>query len=143
VRKFSVYDETRGVWKGWDYVVLPDGRRVDVAPGKYVRVFSEEPLTFGFEDMTEEVGEAPDYDFDEPLLTVVGESGFVTKNVRLRAKYGGSRKIRLYYGNTEVHVFSPGFYTADVEFTYTEVGWLMIAAAIPAAAGLLILFRKK
>ena len=132
VRRFKIYVATTGVWKGYDYIVMPDGRKVSVSPGKYLTVFSEKPLIFGFEDMTEEIGESPDWDFDEPKLEVVEETGVFKRRVKLRATYTAVYEVYLYFDNTLLYRFTPGFYSVDIEFIYTEIGWLPVAAGAAA-----------
>uniref|UniRef100_A0AAU6PXD2 Ribosomal protein S4 n=1 Tax=Ligamenvirales sp. TaxID=2832923 RepID=A0AAU6PXD2_9VIRU len=36
-KRFSIYVANRKVRKGWDYIILPDGKRVSVEPGKYLK----------------------------------------------------------------------------------------------------------
>jgi hypothetical protein len=119
-RRFKTYVVNTGVWKGYDYIILPDGSRVGVEPGKYLKLFSEEPLVFGFEDLTEELGERPDWDFDEPKCEVVDESGFIMKTVRLKCTYTAGYENHLYFNNTLVAVFERGSYTKEVEFDYID-----------------------
>jgi len=131
LRKFRTYVVNRKVWKGWDYIVLPDGRGVGVPPGKYMRV-DEKQMAFGFEDSTEEIGEKPDYDYDEPFCRVIDVSGFVLKTVRLACRYGGGYENHLYYGRIPVATFKPGSYETTVEFRYVDS---LEASAVGAVAG--------
>ena len=144
VKRFKIYVTNTKVWKGWDYVVLPDGRKVEVPPGKYVKVFSEVPLVFGFEDLTEEIGQRPDWDFNEPRLEVVEESGIITKKVKMRATYEAAYEVHLYFDDALVHEFKPGAYSVDIEFSYTEVEWPIIAGAlVPIAFGLAVVVASE
>jgi hypothetical protein len=78
-KRFSIFVATTKVHKGWDYVILPDGRKISVPPGKYLKAFQEKPLVFGLEDLTEEIGEKPDWDFDEPRCEVVKTKSSVSE----------------------------------------------------------------
>ncbi|MEM4975719.1 MAG: hypothetical protein QXT64_00165 [Desulfurococcaceae archaeon] len=141
-KRFSIYVANRKVRKGWDYIILPDGKRVSVEPGKYLKLLSEKPLKFGFEDLTEEIGEKPDWDFDEPICEVVEETGIVSKKVRLKCTYGAGYENHLYFDNVLIYKFTPGGYTVEISFTYTDwkpvimgvVGGVAATAAIITAA---------
>jgi len=66
---------------------LPNGR-ILVVPGKHIKVFNEKPLTFGFEDMTEEIAEKPDYDYQQPYIEVIQETkNFIVNTVKLKYTY--------------------------------------------------------
>jgi len=129
LRKFRIFVENTGVWKGWDYVILPDGRRISVRPGKYMKV-DERAMAFAFEDATEEVGEEPDYDFDEPACTVLSIEGIVWKRARLRCRYGAANRIQLWYGKYPVATFRPGNYVTEVAFSYIDAAEAAIAGAV-------------
>jgi hypothetical protein len=131
VRKFRVYVVNTRVWKGFDYIVLPDGRVVNVTPGKYMRVAAD---SFGFEDLTEELRQRPDYDYDEPACTFT-VSGVVFKTVKLRCRYGGGYESHLYYGRVKVHEFKPGRYTREISFNYLDRGETALASVILGAVG--------
>lgn len=131
VRKFRVYVVNTGVWKGFDYIVLPDGRVVSVTPGKYMRVAAN---SFGFEDQTEELGQKPDYDYDEPFCTFT-VSGVVFKTVKLSCRYGAGYENHLYYGKVKVFEFEPGSYTREISFNYLDRGETALASMILGAVG--------
>lgn len=131
-RKFKIYVVDRGVWKGHDYVILPDGNVVKVRPGKYMKVTAR---GFSFEDLTEELDQTPDYDYDDPSCSIESVSGFVVKTVKLRCSYGSSYNIRLYYGAVKVHEFERGSYDKDVSFKYIDRTEAVIASAVAGLAG--------
>jgi hypothetical protein len=131
-RKFKIYIVDRRVWKGYDYVILPDGDVVKVRPGKYMRVTAR---GFSFEDMTEELNQEPDYDYDEPSCSIESASGFLVKTVKLRCSYGSSYNIRLYYGAIKVHEFERGFYDKDISFKYIDRTEAVIASAVAGLVG--------
>jgi hypothetical protein len=143
VRLFNIYVQTTGVRKGYDWLILPDGRTVSVAPGKYMRITDN---SFGFEDRTEEIGERPDYDYDEPYCVVAGESGFISKKVNLTCKLGiGGAIVDLYYGDKLIAPSLTGFKDdVTIEFTYTSMSELLgVAAAAGAAVLALPALRKR
>jgi len=117
--RFRVYVASTGVWKGWDYVVLPSGALIRVDPGRYMAV-DENMQAFGFEDGTAEIGEEPDYDYGDPVCRVESVSGFLVKSVRLRCAYSSDYETHLYYGRIRVAVFRPGTYEAVAEFRYVD-----------------------
>jgi hypothetical protein len=131
-RKFKIYVEDRRVWKGYDYVILPDGEVVKVRPGKYMKVTAR---GFAFEDMTEELDQTPDYDYDEPSCTIESVSGIIVKTVKLRCSNGSSYKIHLYYGAVKVHEFERGFYDKDISFKYIDRTESVIASVVAGLAG--------
>jgi len=141
LRKFKIFVEDKGVWKGWDYVVLPDDRRVPVPPGKYMRV-DERAMTFAFEDLTEEIGEEPDYDFDEPACAVLSIEGIVEKTVRLGCRYGAGYRNQLWYGRFPVATFEPEVYTIEVEFRYIDAMEAAIVGGIVGGVGCYAITRK-
>jgi hypothetical protein len=130
LKLFNIFVRETRVRKGYDWLVLPDGRRVSIPPGKYMRITAN---SFAFEDMTEEVGEKPDYDFDEPYC-VVSESGFVAKTVRLDCVIGSSRTIDLYYGERLVAAGLTG-YRALPPIHFVEVSIPELLLAVAAGAG--------
>ena len=132
LRKFKIYVVDRGVWKGYDYVILPDGNVVKVRPGKYMKVTAR---GFSFEDLTEELNQEPDYDYNEPSCSIESVSGFVVKTVKLRCSYDSSYNIRLYYGAVKVHEFERGFYDKDISFKYIDRIEAMMASAVAGLAG--------
>jgi hypothetical protein len=132
LRKFKIYVVDRRVWKGYDYVILPDGDVVKVRPGKYMKVTAR---GFAFEDLTEELNQEPDYDYDEPSCSIESVSGFVVKTVKLRCSYGSSYNIRLYYGAVKVHEFERGFYDKVITFKYIDRAEAVIASALAGLVG--------
>jgi len=132
-KRFSIYVRNTKVLKGWDWIVLPDGRRVSVAPGKYLKPISEKPLVFGFEDLTVEIGEKPDWDFNEPRCELVSETGVFKKNVKLRCTYEAAYTNELRFNGKTIAVFEAGTYTRDVEFTYVD--WTAVGLAIIGVVG--------
>ena len=104
---------------------------IKVREGKYVKIFREEPLEFGFEDLTEEIGEHVDWDFNEPRVKVVEESGFVKKTVKLECYQGGAYDVALYYGDIKVYDSKiHGKKPTTVEFQYIEMMELIPLALI-------------
>jgi hypothetical protein len=132
LKKFKIYVVDRRVWKGYDYVILPDGNIVKVRPGKYMKVTAR---GFSFEDLTEELNQEPDYDYDDPSCSIESVSGFVVKTVKLRCSYGASYNIRLYYGAVKVHEFERGFYDKDISFKYIDRIEAMMTSAVAGLAG--------
>jgi hypothetical protein len=130
-RKFKIYVVNTKVWKGYDYVILPDGRLVKVTPGKYMRVTTN---SFAFEDLTEELGQKPDYDYDEPACTFT-VSGVVFKTVKLRCRYTAGYENHLYYGKVKVFEFKPGGYEREISFRYVDRAEGIIASALAGVAG--------
>lgn len=124
-KRFSTFVKNTGVRKGWDYVVKPDGTRVAVEPGKYFRVSTEKPLVFGIEDLTEEIGQTPDWDFNEPICEVLEESGLFRKTIRLKCTYSSGYENHLYFDNKLVEEFESGSYVREVEISYMD--WFLIS----------------
>jgi hypothetical protein len=141
-RKFRLYVSALDVWIYYDKVVLPGGRVVDVNPGKYFKIetTADGKTVIKFEDVVEELGLRPDYDYDEPYCVIDSVSGFVAKSVSMRCRHtigwaGGEANV-LYYGNVVVARFS-GFRTElyPVSFGYLDRDEALIAAAGGAAVG--------
>jgi len=62
---------------------LPNGR-ILVVPGKHIKAFNGKPLALGFKDMTEEIAEKPDYDYQQPYIEVIQETkNFTVNTVKL------------------------------------------------------------
>ncbi|RLA85667.1 MAG: hypothetical protein DRG31_02350 [Deltaproteobacteria bacterium] len=102
VTRFKLYVYNTKVWKGWDWVKLPDGRVLKVREGKYLKIYKKAPkyLLLGFEDLTEEIGQRPDYDCDEPVFEVRDLGGFLFKKLKVRVlRFGGGYQAALYYDN--------------------------------------------
>jgi hypothetical protein len=142
LKLFNIYVRTSRVRKGYDWLVLPDGSRITVKPGKYMSIV---PSGFGFEDLTEEIGEEPDYDFDEPFCVIEEESGFIVKKVKMKCDIGSARTIDLYYGDKLVASGLIGYRgNIPVEFEYTSIPELFgTAAGIGAAVAVAVLVAKK
>jgi hypothetical protein len=137
VKRFWIYVHTTRVKKGWDWVELPDGRRVSVPPGKYMRVFEVDGKpAFGFEDLTEEIGETPDYDYETPMCIVEEELDGVQKAARLRCRFTGRYRVSLYYDGVKVAEFWWGKLAEAPQLTYVDVQALAqqirVAPALPA-----------
>jgi len=115
IKKFSIHTLNTNVWKGYGWVKLPDGRVIQTM--KYVKVQGN---SIGFEDLTEEIGEIPDYDYDEPWLTIVSVTGFIKKTVKIKARYGAGYTNEVYYGNQKIYTFEPGLYEKEITFTYVD-----------------------
>jgi len=99
---FYIYCETTNVWKYWDYLILPDGRRVSIPAGKYYKIFSYKPFSFGIEDMTEEIGESPHWDFNEPQITILSLTSLKPPHGRLKIEWGASYHNILYYDGQQL-----------------------------------------
>jgi hypothetical protein len=134
VKRFWIYVHTTRVKKGWDWVELPDGRRVSVQPGKYMRVFEVDGKpAFGFEDLTEEIGETPDYDYETPMCIVEEELDGVQKAARLRCRFTGRYRVSLYYDGVKVAEFWWGKLAEAPQFTYIDVQALAQQVQVPVA----------
>jgi len=128
-KKFWTKVVTTNVVKGYDYVILPDGRRIPVPSGKYMKITNVAgKAVFAFEDMTGEIGEKPDWDFEEPYCVVESISGAVVKSVRLKCKYTALYENHLYYGRVKVCEFKPGNYEVNVTFSYVDRDEALIAS---------------
>jgi hypothetical protein len=139
-RKFRLYVEALNVWIYYDKVVLPDGRVISVSPGKYMKIerTGDGKIAVGFEDVVEELGLRPDYDYNQPYCVIDSVSGFVVKTVNMmcRHRIGWTRESNvLYYGNVMVGAFSgfKDFY--PVSFSYLDRDEALIVAGIGAVAG--------
>jgi hypothetical protein len=139
LKLFNIYVRDTRVRKGYDWLVLPDGRRVSVAPGKYMLIT---PSGFGFEDMTEEIGEKPDYDYNEPVC-VVSESGFVVRTVTVKCRLDGVTTVDLYYGDKLVvpEIRAGREYTGG--FTYVSLRDVAITAGAGGAIAVLVYLLTK
>ena len=141
-RKFRLYVSALRVWIYYDKVVLPDGRVVAVNPGKYLKIVTtaDGKTAIGFEDVVEELGLKPDYDYDEPYCVIDSVSGFVAKTVSMRCRHtigwAGDSPNTLYYGRVEVARFSGSRAELyPVGFGYLDRDEALIAAAGGAAVG--------
>jgi hypothetical protein len=122
VKRFWIYVHTTKVKKGWDWVELPDGRRISVPPGKYMKVFEVDGKpAFGFEDLTEEIGETPDYDYETPMCIVEEELDGAQKVARLRCRFTGRYRVSLYYDGVKVAEFWWGKLVETPQFTHVDV----------------------
>jgi hypothetical protein len=122
VKKFWIYVHTTKVKKGWDWVELPDGSRVSVPEGKYVKVMTIGNKTaIGFEDLTEEIGDKPDWDFSTPLCIVDEEVDGVQKVAKLRCRFTGRYHVSLFYEGLKVSEFWWGKTFDAPSFSYLDV----------------------
>ena len=147
IRKFKIYVRNTKVWKGYDYVVLPDGRVVGVPPGKYVRVTTvDNKPAFGFEDVTEEIGQKPDYDYDEPSCIVESESGFIVKKCVLKCRIGAGYTVDLYYDDKLIAQGLTGVRELPaIQLTYISIPELLGTVAGVGVLGAVVtyLIRKR
>lgn len=139
LKLFNIYVRNTRVRKGYDWLILPDGRRISVAPGKYMSIA---PSVFGFEDWTEEIGEKPDYDYNEPVCTV-SESGFVVRTVTVKCMHDGVTTVDLYYGDKLVvpEIKAGREYTGG--FTYVSLRDVAITAGAGGAIAALLYFLTR
>jgi hypothetical protein len=122
VKKFWIYVHTTKVKKGWDWVELPDGRRISVPEGKYVKVMTIGNKTaIGFEDLTEEIGEKPDWDYQTPMCIVDEEVDGVQKVAKLRCRFNGRYHVSLFYEGVKVAEFWWGKTFEAPSFSYLDV----------------------
>lgn len=74
--QFWIFVHNTQVKKGWNWLELPDkgkNKIIKITTAKYMRIEEIEPgkkWRIGFEDLTEEVNESVDWDYDEPLLEI-------------------------------------------------------------------------
>jgi len=121
LQKFWVYIHTTKVKKGYNWIELPDGTRMSVPEGKYMKIFTvDNKNAFGFEDLTEEIGETPDYDFETPMCVILDESGETYINVSLDCKFTGRYRVSLYYDGIKISEFWWGKLRDFLSFTYTK-----------------------
>jgi hypothetical protein len=111
---FYIYCKTKKVWKYWDYLILPDGRKVSIPAGKYYKIFSYKPFSFGIEDMTEEIGESPHWDFDEPQITILSLTSLKPPHGRLKVEWEASYHNILYYDGQQLVDMTPGVGSTEV-----------------------------
>jgi hypothetical protein len=105
---FYIYVETKNVWKYWDYLILPDGSRVSIPAGKYYKIYFYRLFSFGIEDMTEEIGEEPDWDFNEPQITILSLTSLKPLHGTLWIYWSATYHNILYYDGQELVDMSPG-----------------------------------
>jgi hypothetical protein len=143
VKKFYIYVAESRVWKLYDKIILPDGRVVTEAPGRYMKIIGNS--IFGFEDNTEEVGERPDWDYNEPYCVVEDIRGIVYKTVKLKCDFDGrDHHVHLYYGRMKVAEFEPGTYSRDIMFTYIDRDEVMLTSlGVGGVAGGLTYYTVK
>jgi len=90
LKRISIFVEDTGVVKGWDWLILPDGTKVEIPEGKYFKVEEVAPDRWicGIEDLTEEIDQIPDWDFNEPSFTLELVNGKVRiRDVFIEAAY--------------------------------------------------------
>jgi len=121
LKKFWIYVHTTKVKKGYNWVELPDGTRMSVPEGKYMKIFKvDNKDAFGFEDLTEEIGEKPDYDFETPMCVILDETGETNIKVSLDCKFTGRYRVSLYYDGIKISEFWWGRLRDFPSFTYTK-----------------------
>ena len=116
MKRFNTYVVNTGVRKYWDYLILPDGRTVRIPDGKYFKIFSLRPMVFGIEDLTEEIGQWVDWDYDEPKIEVLEITSAKPPHGRLRLSVEAKLTNRLYIDKRLITTLQPGEYTLEVEF---------------------------
>lgn len=140
LKRFRIYVPDTRVWKGWGYIIDPLARRIEVDPPyKYMVIVDN---TFMFEASTEELGESPDWDYNNPRCTVLDFGGFWTKTIQLNCLFqknpGDSfHSVELYYGDLFIGEFDcTGMEECRINRTFemTESGIGRIA--LPAAVGI-------
>jgi len=77
--------------------------------------YEQPTLDLRFEDLTREVGESPDWDYDEPWLVEIDYDVVNKKWIKFRAKYGGNYTTKIYYMDKLIYTFNPGTYTVEFE----------------------------
>lgn len=141
IKHFHIWVRPTDVKKGWDWIEIR-GQRRSIAPGKYVKIYG--PRKFGFEDLTEEIGETPDYDYNEPLVEVVEERGVIQKTIVLRITWDAGYHIQLYYKGRLVSDSQSG---AGQTVTINEVNYSPIviggAIAVPAIVITMMARRRR
>ena len=134
VKKLWIWVHTTGVKKGWDWVELPDGRRVSVPEGKYIKVSTIDGKTaIGFEDLTEEIGEKPDWDYHTPLCVVDEVVDGIQKAAKLRCKFTGRYHVSLFYEGSKVAEFWWGKTFDTPSLSYIDVQTLAKQLPVPPA----------
>jgi len=75
---------------------------------RYVKVFEETDhmATVGFEDLDEEAGYVPDYDYQNPLISVYDVGGRLLVYVRRYVMGSGVVHSRLYYMHSQIYMFT-------------------------------------
>jgi hypothetical protein len=111
LKQFWIYVRNTNVAKGWDWVIMPDGRRINVTPGKYMVIQEVEQgkrWKIGFEDLTEELSSdyPPDFDYDDPLLGVEfrGAGELAIKGLRFEGIY--KHDLHANEGSTSISTLS-------------------------------------
>jgi hypothetical protein len=112
--RFYIYVENKNVWKYWDYLILPDGSRVSIPAGKYYKIFSYKPFSFGIEDMTEEIDEKPDWDFNEPQITILSLTSLKPLHGTIRIYWEGAYYCTLYCEDREIYTSRGWVVTIDI-----------------------------
>jgi hypothetical protein len=105
---------------GVEYVMLPYyGESYICSVGGEVpcpyRQYEQPTFDLRFEDLTREVGESPDYDYDEPWIVEIDYDVVNKKWIKFRAKYGGNYTTKIYYMDKLIYTFNPGTYTVEFE----------------------------
>jgi len=137
LKQFWIHVLDTDVKKGWDWIEVK-GERISVPDGKYMRIEEVEKGKVWqtmFEDLTEEIGEIPNYDFNEPILEVT-----LIKPGTLKVRgllYEGLYRQSLYFKQNILYEdFGAGTFEDFGEWTVTypvPIPW------IPIILGILIL----
>lgn len=118
-----IFVRNTGMKKGWNWLIFPNGRYVEISPGKYMKVEKlDSGITLGkvwrvkFEDLTEEI-ERVDWDFNQPVLTVQA----LDRTVRVEGAYfAGAYKHDLYWANVCLYEdFGAGTFTGYGQWLIT------------------------
>jgi hypothetical protein len=75
----------------------------------------------GFEDLTEEIGEKPDWDYQTPMCIVDEEVDGVQKVAKLRCRFNGRYHVSLFYEGVKVAEFWWGKTFEAPSFSYLDV----------------------
>jgi len=116
IKQFNTFVGNTRVRKYWDYLILPGGTRVNIREGKYFRIYSLWPVVFGIEDMTEEIGEKPDWDFDEPKVRILFLTSIKDPHGRLQLEWEAAYSNDLYIGNRLIYEMPSGAGKAVIDF---------------------------
>ncbi len=128
---------------GWDWVMDPNGRKIPVPPGKYVKIFSTRPLRFGFEDVIEEarLRWRPDWDYNDPVCEAREEKSWgLTENkvrVTLVCENRGDWGKVLWYGETRLGELGRNERKTFV-LEYTEASLIPIIVLVTGVGGVIV-----
>jgi hypothetical protein len=126
---------------GWDWVMNPTGKKIPVQPGKYVRIFSERPLRFGFEDLIEEARRRPDWDYDDPVCEAREEKSWgLTENkvrITLMCENRGDWGKVLWYGDVRLGELGRNERKTFV-LEYTEASPIPFVVLVAGVGGVIV-----